>query len=268
MRKSIILKKYNVITDKYLGSEGRVRIIFMSDLHFHDRTNKNRALEIIRIIKKQDPDIIICGGDLIRALPDDDFTLFSPFFRILSGICPVYAVNGNYESNVKNRILRYGTAYQKYTDILIKNGVQIINDLTTDVRGYEDISITGYEAPLKYFKKFKKPDFDRNVFRDTLGHCNREKFNILAAHNPMFGDSYFDWGADLILCGHNHGGLIRIGKRSLLSPYGYFLPKYGYGIYTRDSQAMIITAGAGESKVPVRINDPREIVEIVVEKQE
>ena len=268
MRKKTVLKKYSITTAKYLGPKGIIRLIFMSDLHFHDAGDRKHAGEIIRIVKNSDPDIIIFGGDLIRALPDDDYGLFSPFFRILTEICPVYAVNGNYESNVKKQILRYGTAYQKYTRILGKFGVVELNDRTVSVSGFEDISISGYEVPLKYYKKFKKPDFDKNVFSDTMGRCDKKRFNILAAHNPVFGDYYFGWGADLILSGHNHGGLIRLGNRSLLSPYGYFLPKYGYGMYKSGEQTMIITAGAGESKVPVRINDPREIVEITIEHRD
>ena len=37
-----------------------------------------------------------------------------------------------------------------------------------------------------------------------------DKYNILLAHNPNFIDAYATWGADLILSGHIHGGMVRL----------------------------------------------------------
>ena len=38
------------------------------------------------------------------------------------------------------------------------------------------------------------------------------------AHNPMFAKEYAEWGADVSVCGHTHGGLVRIpGIGSVIS---------------------------------------------------
>ena len=40
-----------------------------------------------------------------------------------------------------------------------------------------------------------------------IGEPGKNGMQILLAHNPKYGNAYFDWGADMILCGHYHGEL-------------------------------------------------------------
>ena len=56
----------------------------------------------------------------------------------------------------------------------------------------------------------------------NLPNINTDVYHILLAHNPEFAETYFDYGADLTLSGHVHGGIFRIGKHGLLSPYVSF----------------------------------------------
>ena len=269
MGRDLILRSYNVKTDRLSGDTGTMKIVMFSDLHFHDERNRSDAVRILNKIKEAEPDMIVSCGDLILARTDDSFGIFYPFFKTLTDICPVYHVNGNYETHIASSILEYGSKYQMLQEVLESAGVITVNNRTVLHGSNGQIAVTGFEAPLTLYRKFSRPRYSLYELQKTAGRCRNGKFNILLAHNPYFGDIYFDWGADLILCGHNHGGLVRAGDRSLLSPYGYILPKYGYGRYSGNNKrsTMIITAGAGDSRVPVRINDPKEIVEITLENR-
>ena len=86
--------------------------------------------------------------------------------------------------------------------------------------------------------------------------------NILLAHNPKYADSYFEWGADVILSGHVHGGVMRLGEKAVISPDIQLFPKYGYGKINRGNQTMIVSSGIGEHTIPFRIFNPRELVVI------
>ena len=86
---------------------------------------------------------------------------------------------------------------------------------------------------------------------------------ILLAHNPVFAPFYMEWGADLTVCGHFHGGVMRLrGKQPLLSPYGFLLPEYGYGHFEKDGKHVIVSSGLGEHAIPFRIHNPMELVTI------
>ncbi len=88
-----------------------------------------------------------------------------------------------------------------------------------------------------------------------------EKELKTAGHSPKYGDTYFDWGADLILSGHYHGGIVRIGRHNgLLSPQLHPFPKFCCGDFHRKEQHMLVSAGAGEHTIPVRIHNPRELL--------
>ncbi|MDO7206165.1 hypothetical protein Q5M85_20820 [Paraclostridium bifermentans] len=48
----------------------------------------------------------------------------------------------------------------------------------------------------------------------------------MLAHTPFFFEDYSDYGADLVLSGHVHGGIIRLPLLGgVLSPNREFFPK-------------------------------------------
>ena len=54
--------------------------------------------------------------------------------------------------------------------------------------------------------------------QNKIDNIDDKKFNILLSHDPENFEIYKDLGVDMIFSGHDHGGLIRIGKICLLSP--------------------------------------------------
>ena len=54
---------------------------------------------------------------------------------------------------------------------------------------------------------------------------------------------------------------MRIGKnRGLISPDPSFFPYNAHGCFERENRFEIISAGLGEHTIPVRLNNPRELV--------
>ena len=261
MNSDIILKTYNI---EYAGSKDiklPLRIVFMSDLHFYAARDMENAKHIADMIQKLSPDMVLSAGDLIYACPDDNYEAISSLFDSIQKICPCFCVNGNYESKVNSFRVEFGKTYDDFSRILQSKGARIINNMSVPASDNDgEIIITGYEAPLKLYKKFRRHHLSLYGLESSIGKCNRRKYNILLAHNPLFADTYFEWGADLILCGHFHGGLIRAGDKALMSPYGFPLPRYGYGRFNKKDQTLIVTAGGGNNYVKIRVNNPKEIV--------
>ena len=256
-----ILKTYNI---EYTGNKDvnlPLRIVFMSDLHFYASRDIDNAKHIADMIQKLSPDMVLSAGDLIYACPDDNYEALSYLFDAIQKICPCFCVNGNYESKANSRRLEFGKSYDLLSDLLQSKGAKLINNTYVPAsNGESEIIITGYEAPLKLYKKFRRHHLSLYELESSIGKCNRRKYNILLTHNPLFADTYFEWGADLILCGHFHGGLVRAGDKALMSPYGFPLPRYGYGRFDKKDQTLIVTAGGGNNYVKIRVNNPKEIV--------
>ena len=96
---------------------------------------------------------------------------------------------------------------------------------------------------------------------ELMGKPDPEAINILLAHNPKYGRTYFRWGADLILSGHYHGGVLRFSRHvGAISSQFIPFPKYCCGDFYKNGKCMIVSAGLGEHTVPLRIHNPRELI--------
>lgn len=94
-----------------------------------------------------------------------------------------------------------------------------------------------------------------------IGDRDEQAVNILLAHNPRYGDAYFGWGADLILSGHYHGGVLRFTRcRGAISPQFELFPRYCCGDFYKKGQHMLVSGGIGEHTIPVRVHNPRELL--------
>lgn len=238
-----------------------MRLLFFSDLHEVGHGSANS--ELVLAAREAAPDLILCGGDMIVGQGKDHPSV-APLLLNMSRIAPVYFANGNHETQLA--AYEPGAWRLLYSD-LRRAGVKMLSNGSAQLEIRENrITVTGLEIALEKYRKFRKPQMNSEELENLIGKRPEEEyFEILLAHNPSFGDLYFDWGADLILSGHNHGGVMRLGgNRILVSPYGFPFPDYGYGLFQRGEQAMIVTSGLGEHTIPVRIHNPMEIVLIEV----
>jgi hypothetical protein len=72
---------------------------------------------------------------------------------------------------------------------------------------------------------------------------------------------YAAWGAELVLSGHLHGGVVRLpGMGGLLSPSREWFPEFDAGLYQAGNTQMFVSRGLGNSVIPVRVFNPPELV--------
>ena len=113
------------------------------------------------------------------------------------------------------------------------------------------------------------PDFserDRllseSILEAKLSQVNiSDGFTILLSHRPEYFNVYQNKNIDLVLSGHAHGGQFRLPLGGgVIAPGQGLFPKYDAGAYTENGTTMIVSRGIGNSIIPVRINNPPEIV--------
>ena len=97
------------------------------------------------------------------------------------------------------------------------------------------------------------------------GKANDRRFQILLAHNPLYFKEYAAWGADLVLSGHMHGGIIRLPfLGGVVSPAVTPFPKYDGGRFAEGKSTMILGRGLGTHSLPVRMWNPGELVVVTL----
>lgn len=252
-----VLKKYEIRSAKIADP---FTILMFGDLHGREYGPGNS--ELLQTARGTEPDLILCVGDLITAGFPDGFGSARSLMRGLSSFAPVCMVNGNHETFSR----REPEQYRAFTEGLRSDGVLLLNGRTRSfsICG-NPVAVTGYELPSRMYRRFRIPRLSETEIRRAVGSCRTDAYSILLAHNPQFLPVYAAWGADLTLSGHFHGGMVRLPSgRALLSPYGFPLPRYGYGEYHFGEKAAVVTAGLGDHTIPFRICDPFEIVRIRV----
>ncbi len=238
-----------------------IRIALISDLH--NRLFGEGNGELADVIHRLYPDLVLSAGDLTVSSktgmnPDVGLSLL----KRLACDCPVYCVNGNHECRAKERPEAYGDAYRQLTGGMRRAGITLLENesVPVDINGAK-LMLHGLELPMKYYKKMDNAFITAEEIRKYIGVPDEERYNILLVHSPLYFESYALWGAQLSLCGHLHGGLIRLPfVGGLISPQVKLFPRYAYGLYEKYGRRMVVTSGLGSHSIAIRINNPPEVV--------
>lgn len=243
-----------------------LRFVFVSDLHNVSIGNKNQ--ELIRAIELQNPDAVLIGGDTLVGKPGYPMDVAIDFIKNVAGRYPVYYANGNHEYRLRIYPDIYGDMYERFSEAIKEAGVHYLINQTAriNVRGIP-VAIHGFEADKKYYQRYSKADMPVFELNQIFGQPDPNDYHILLAHNPEYRETYLNWGADLALSGHCHGGVIRFGEHyGLISPNFNLIYKYCHGRFDDAyGRTMIVSAGLGEHTIPLRFFNPRELVTLEIQ---
>lgn len=253
-------KYYQIKSHKIAKSDFPTRIAFISDLHNVDSGGANEVL--LNKINSLDPDLVFLGGDTIVGKPNKSMSVGLDFIKSLGEKYKVYAANGNHEYRLKIYPETYGNMYERYLEAIDESGATLlVNECAKiDINGTA-MMIHGLEVDRKNYSRLKKYELPATEINEYLGTIKDDMYHILLAHNPRYGKSYMEWGADLTLSGHYHGGIIRLPKDTpLIGNDIQLFPAFAYGHHEENGHHLIASAGLGEHTIPLRINNPRELV--------
>lgn len=250
--------EYQIITNKV---HWEVRLVLLADLHGFSYGKENRRL--LEAVRKAKPDVILIAGDLIVTGVPESYEVSESLCRELLKLSPVFFTFGNHETRAGDRNI---DKMKELTSSLERMGVTLLNnEFSSEPVNEEELLIYGLEVPMNYYQKHVHNELPAGFLKERLGDCPKDRFSVLLSHNPAFSDECFAWGADLILSGHTHGGLIRFpGRGSLISPELTFFPKYDGGIYEKDGKHLIVSKGLGTHTFHIRIFDRAEVVSILL----
>lgn len=224
-----------------------MRIVHLSDLHGSRFGKKNRRLaEAVRAL---DPDIIALTGDMAASEPE-----LAPLSELLEGIAgaaPTYYVNGNHEwaggvvDSVEALMERYGVR-------CLRNEYEPLYVAGTDAH----IIVCGADDP-NGFADMRKPD----ALAEDLSNDYPGDFVLWLAHRNDYLQMYPAIPVDLVLCGHAHGGIIRLPFiGGLLNVQHRLGAEFEAGLYHGDNFIMEVSRGLGNSIIIPRLFNRPELV--------
>lgn len=238
---------------------GNIRIALVTDLHSCAYGEDQR--ELVDAIEAEAPDLLLLGGDIFDdQIPNDRAVAF---LKGIQGKYPCYYVTGNHE---------YWSGKEGFAEkmaILDSYGViRLSGDMDTIEIKETKLNICGVDDPYAWsnngFLIENRDGSYRKQVKRVADLAQNGHFTILLAHRPELFSYYNQFGFDLVLSGHAHGGQWRIPGilEGVYAPNQGLFPAYAGERYEQDGTVMIVSRGlAREStQVPRFYNRPELVV--------
>lgn len=252
-----VIRKYSC-EGAGLRKDGKV--VLLSDLHNKSFGKKNERL--LKAIHEIRPDLILIAGDMYTCAKGGDIRRAKELVCTLAAQYPVYYGNGNHEHKTRLYPEEYGGMYQAYFQAVEKAGVRHLVNEKVYLPDFH-MEIYGLEIGREYFRKWTPLEMPPGYLEKLMGKPDPSCFSLLIAHNPDYFEAYEKWGADLVVSGHVHGGLMKLPfLGGVIAPTLRLFPKYDGGEYRKDKSVMILGRGLGTHTLPIRIFNPGELVVI------
>lgn len=253
---NIDVSHYEIKSDKLNQKYNNYKIMLLTDLHNRDITEK-----LVKIINEENPNIIVMSGDMINEKVDG----FDNFFNLCKELKDktVYYVFGNHEENMSDeKQNEFIEKIKEKTNVILLNNDKVELD--------DSFTIYGFSHQVKYYLASTKEKIDLNYIEERIGKIDINKFNLLISHDPLLYNLYSEYGFDMVLSGHLHGGIINIPfVGGLLSPDFTFFPKYYKGVNKIENTNLVISRGLGYGyMIPIRVFNRGEVVIINLMKNE
>ncbi|MFE0672879.1 metallophosphoesterase [Streptomyces sp. NPDC058867] len=212
------------------------RIAVVSDVHLGPVLGRGFAQRVVDTINSTQPDLVAVVGDLVDGSVRDLRTAAAP----LSGIkAPAYFVTGNHE---------YFSGAEQWVEEVRRLGLLPLENARTELPWFDLAGVNDIAGE----DEGQGPDFAR-----ALGDRDPTRACVLLAHQPVQIHDAVEYGVDLQLSGHTHGGQLWPGNliASAANPTLAGLERYG------DTQ-LYVSRGAGAWGPPTRVGAPSDITVI------
>ncbi|MGO4336753.1 metallophosphoesterase [Labrys sp. KB_33_2] len=260
----LVVTRYRVVPEGWPAGS-MLRIAVLADIHAINPWMSSSHIErIARATNALDPDIVLLAGDYEASMPLFGIGSYvsmedcAKALSLLRAPLGVHAVLGNHDLGRRGRggdnVRRAFAAF----DIPV-----LENEAVRLEKGGVGFWLLGLGDQWGGIHLRRLDDLP-----GTLAQISDGSPAILLAHEPdIFAElPMLDRGrrVALTICGHTHGGQVRIpfyGPRSVPSRYGR---RFVYGHIVEDDRHLVVSGGLGMTGLPVRFGVPPEIVMITL----
>lgn len=227
--------QYDLQTEKQVGN---YKLVMITDTHYATIQDTGILKSKIEEINREKSDIVVLGGDIVEeGTPKEKM---QEVFVVLGGIesrYGIYYVYGNHDRQPY-------TQQPSYTPLELEqaiedNGIIILEDEYTQING--ELVLAG-RADAAWGNSS-----GRLTAEQLLDGADRDKYIVVADHQPIEAKENDLQGADLEISGHTHAGQIW--------PIGHFTELTGglnYGEYQEGECKVIVSSGFTGWGYPIR----------------
>ena len=226
------------------------RIALVTDVHLNDRDLSDYLSRIVDQVNRLAPDLVAITGDLVDGHAEG-FAERLGELRALHARYGVFAVPGNHE---------YCAGYREIATSLSALGVTVLENSHRMVR--PDFAVAGVTDPAALIYHLPGPDIAA-----ALKDIPKGTFILLLAHRPALCVSAAEFGVNLQLSGHTHGGMI-VGLDRLVADRnrGFAAGLYQVGGTTLYVSRGTAAKGPGWLGLPGRVGVPSEITLLILRR--
>ena len=244
---------------RFLNNNGEtnqkeLRFILLADLHGAVFGKGNKKL--LTAVKSICPDGVLIAGDMVVKNGKGSSVTLTLCKELLK-ICPVFYALGNHEIRLENR--------QSFLEELVGNGV-ILLDNQSVIHTFQGkkVRIAGLTLEEEYYGKvWQENELTLEAMENMLPSGKEENIaTILIAHNPQYFPIYAKWGADLVVSGHVHGGIMTLPFGGVIAPSLRIFPKYTNGVYEEGTSRLVLSRGLGLHHIKLRFFNFPEMITI------
>lgn len=224
--------KINILKIDSDSIKNPLRIAVISDMHQREHGKDNKKL--FSKIDEQNPDLILVAGDMVSSSKskEESLSYLEHLTVSLQNIAPVYFVIGNHDRNIP-----------ELRSTIQSNGGTLLD------KEYTDIHINGNTIRLGGISYYRSWDKESNRFIAGFSDVSEDVFTLLLCHYPeLYLWGIEDYPIDLTVCGHTHGGMVKIPLIGpLFAPEQGWFPDYAAGLYSMKNGYLAVTTGLSSS---------------------
>lgn len=220
-----------------------VRIIHLSDIHLRARWEPAYDQFLSRL-RADPPDLLLFTGDLVDEKLDHRAALGTAerFVTQLTARMGVFGTTGNHDGDlIGPRLRAWNMQFINRRFVRLDGGSAAI-----DLIGLPTVRRTNFD-PLWLASL---PNHQPGMPRIILGHYPDQVRYIAPAR------------ADLMLCGHTHGGQVCLPGGRALMTHDELPKRMARGAHRFGSTTLVVNRGFGMTKWPIRFFCPPEVIDI------
>jgi predicted MPP superfamily phosphohydrolase len=240
-------ERMTIKTPKIPAEIGSLKIVQISDVHLGIMVGEKKLENILELVQKENPDLLVSTGDLV----DGEMYNVSDLIGLLKQVNPKYgkyAIPGNHE---------YYAGIEKALKFTRDAGFTVLRGERADVAGI--INLAGVDDPAGRYQNPGKWISEKEL----LSPLPKDKFTLFLKHRPLIDKDAVGL-FDLQLSGHAHKG--QIFPISLITAAVY--PIDEGSLKLDDGEYLYVSKGAGTWGPPIRFLAPPDIVVIELVHQD
>ena len=224
-------RELEIRTDRLNRGTRPIRLLHISDLHI-ERLSR-REDDILRSIEIEQPDLIVITGDYVNLSYNRDPATYRQIHNFLAQLSAPYGV--------------YATLGTPTVDIR-DNVVPMFDDLPVNLMRGECRMISlgdGQRVVLLGLDCTHHIAPDAAVLERLARQAPADASQILLYHSPELMPQAVEEGIDLYLCGHTHGGQVRLPLIGPLLTSSQLGRQYVMGLYRSGRTHLYVSRGVG-----------------------